>query len=204
MGASASRFDSGEFCELRRDRIRLIDGDGHFKQREKGNITEVCRTATAVDQNGDAGGCGTAVADDGEAFIDATAAGDDVLDNKDAFAGSDFEVAAQFEAAVDLFGENVALVGLPRHLLADHQASHCRGQNRVKREIADLLQQQFGEAGDEVHVLADLGALEKLWAVKTRAQDEVPVEEGSGLAKNVDDFVMGVGHVSKMADPRKN
>jgi hypothetical protein len=58
----------------------------------------------------------------------------------------------------------------------------------------ELRAEQLDQARDLVHVLADLGALEKVAAVQAGAQDEVAGQEGLRIAENLEDFFLGRAH----------
>jgi hypothetical protein len=56
--------------------------------------------------------------------------------------------------------------------------------------------EQFDEARDLIHVLANLGALEEVAAMETRAQDEVAGQEGLRITENLEDFFLGRAHTA--------
>ena len=146
--------------------------------------------AAAVDDDRDGHWVCPEPADDVEGFLDTPAFGDDILRDQDFFPGLEFEAASQGEFVVLLFQENVALPGLACDFLADDEASHGGGDNGFEIQAGYFFPGEFGHAGDGGHVLADLGALEKMAAVQAGAQDKVTFVQCTGGFKKAEDFFL--------------
>jgi hypothetical protein len=128
-----------------------------------------------------------------------TATGDDVFDDEDLFARLEFEITAQFELVVDLLEEHEAQAQLPRHFLADDEAAHGRADDCGCAICFQCGEQQFRQASDFVHVLADLSTLEEMRTVQAGAQQEMAVEEGAAIAENLKNFVVFGIHAGRLS-----
>src|SRR5690625_1798530 len=128
------------------------------------------------------------LSDNVDRFLSPAAAGDDIFDHENPFAGSDFKTASENESVVLFFGENVSFSTLARNFLTDHEAADRRSENGFEFDAFKLLKKQFGEPFDFVEILADLRRLEKIFAVKSGSEDEMSFEERFGFAKNVENF----------------
>lgn len=157
-----------------------MGGKTQLEQREGRNF-EPCAFFAAIDEHGDRGGFASIFSDNVQAFDDAAATGDHIFDYENLFPGGELEPSSQDQDIVFLFSKNVTGFRLARDLLADDEAAHRRRENGCEgdfRPRMDLSKEEFGETGDRVHVLADLGALEVVFAMKARTEDKMPTEKG--------------------------
>ena len=79
-----------------------------------------------VDNHADSDGICAVLAALGERFDDASTACDDILDNKDLFAGLELEVAAELELVIDFFEKEEPEAELASDFLTDDEAAHGR------------------------------------------------------------------------------
>ena len=190
----AAGLGGGERGQFRGKGVRGVRRETQFQQGNEGDA-EPGFAAGAVHECGDSRGLASRRADDVNAFLDAPASGDDILDNEDAFAGGYFEIAPEDEAVVFLFGKDEAGAELAGGFLPEDKPAHRGGEDGGGAVLCgELGQEQFDEAGDLVEVLADLGALEVMGAVLAAAEDEMPGEEGARVAEDLQDFVLACVH----------
>ena len=130
----------------------------------------------------------------------AAALGDHVLDHQAALARADLEPAAQHQGAILLLREDEAATELTGHLLTDHQSPHGGCDDGLDAERTHLVGQGRPEALHQRHLLQRQRALEELAAVQAAAEDEVPLQQGTGLAEQGQCFL--VGHAGR-EDARK-
>lgn len=144
----------------------IVGWETHLKEGVEWSF-EANVSLAAIDEDGYAGDDATVLLNDLHRLVDAAAASDDVLDDENAFARSNFEAAAKLELVVDFFHEDVALVELASDLLADYEASHRGGEYGVELDGVELWLEQLDESADFTDVLADLGALEEEFAAQS-------------------------------------
>ncbi len=200
--SSASRLGRGDFGERLGNLVGRVGWEAEFEQRDRGHI-ETRETGAAIDEHRDADRRATGFANDVEALKHAAAAGDDVFDNENFFARLERETASHDEDVVFLFGEDVARAGLAGDFLAEDEAAHRRGQHGRELERCEFRDEQFGQAGDGAHVLADLRALEEVAAVQAGAEHEVPFEEGAGAFEDGEDFLLLLIHAADGGSARE-
>ena len=129
---------------------------------------------------------------DVDRFHEASASGDHVFDDDELFAGFDFESAAHDESAVVVFlGEDVGFAELACDLLSDNDAAEGGGDDGVAVDGAELLGEGGADLLGDLGVAQQEGALEKFPAVQAGAEDKMAVEEGAGLAEEIEKFVLG-------------
>lgn len=155
-------------------------------------------TGAAVDDHADRDRVRAMLAALFEGFNDAATTGNDVLDDQHLFAGLEFEVAAQFELVVDFFEKYEAQAQLAGDFLADHQAAHCGADDGGGTVVFQVGDEELSHAGDFVHVLANLRALEEMGTVQAGAQEEVAAEERAAIAENLENFFLFGIHVGRL------
>jgi len=77
--------------------------------------------------------------------------------------------------------------------LAEDKSAHGGGDYGDGGEGTDFGGEGGAEFLDGGHLLEGEGALEKAAAVEPAAQDEMAVEQGAGVAEDLEDFVFGHG-----------
>jgi hypothetical protein len=75
--------------------------------------------------------------------------------------------------------------------LANDQPAHGRSDDGLNSEGAHLFSEGGSETLHQWHFLQSQSALEKLPAVEATAQDEVPVEQGTGFPEQGEGFLVG-------------
>lgn len=151
----------------------------------------------AINQHGYAHALAAGETDEVEAFLHPPTASNDVFDHEDFFARGEHEAAPHDEDVVFFFGKEVATLGLSRDFLPDDETTHAGCQHGRELEMAQFLVQQSTEPFDFGHVLADLGALEKMPAVEPRAQHEMPLQERPGARENLQGLLFDSIHAKK-------
>ena len=179
----------GNGGKFRRERVRLICRERKFEQRN-------CRhgkrgiSGGAIHEHRAGDGNAAPRFDDVCAFNDAPAASYDIFRDEDFFARCDFKIAAQNEFVVFFFRKNEAHAELAGDFLSDDQAAHRGREHGFDTEVFQLRQKEFDEAGNFVHVLANLRALKIVCAVQAATQDKMPGKECFAFFENIEDFVL--------------
>jgi len=171
--------------------IRLEGLDVHLDERHKGT-SEVREGASAAIYDGASGDDYAAVVlNDLDRLLDASSASDHVFGDDESLAGSNGE-AAQDEAAIAVFlDEDVALTEVAGDFLSDDDTSDGRrddgggviGRKFIRKPAADLR----GDGG----VLQEQSALEKLPAMEAGTENEMTLEQCSGLSEEIEDLIHG-------------
>ncbi len=133
---------------------------------------------------------------DVEALLGATPSGDDVFGDDYPLTGTEGEITAQHELVVFFLDEDETYTELASDFLADDESTHRRSEDGIARVRGEFRAEQFDEARDLIHVLADLSALEEMAAMEARAQDEVTSQEGLRITENLEDFFLGRAHAT--------
>lgn len=142
----------------------------------------------AINHHGDGDRVALVLADDIECLLHAASLGHDVLDDQQAFPGMDLEAAAQHQLSFLLFDKDEAALQLTRNFLADDKPAHGGGDDRLDVRLRRLLGQGGTEALHDRHLLEGLGALEELPRMEPAAEDEMPIQKGSGLSEEFQGF----------------
>ncbi len=198
-GGSAAGLLHRQGGQFWRQLVGGVSGEAQFEERNRRHV-EAHGAGAAVHQHGHRDGVAAALAHDLKALQHAAAAGHHVLHHEHAFAGGEFEAAAQNQPVVFLFREDIARAGLAGDFLADDEAAHRGRKHGGKIEVpdaAELGEQQFGEAGDGAHVLADLRALEIVPAVQAGTEHEVATQKSARAGENIEDLLLGSVHVAR-------
>jgi len=74
--------------------------------------------------------------------------------------------------------------------LADHQAAHRGREHGGELKTGESRQEQFGQAADGVHALANLRALEIVAAMQAGTQNEVAGEQRLRVFENIEHFLL--------------
>jgi len=188
----AAGFDGGDGGEVGGKSVGREGFDVEGEEAEGGDA-EIDGAVGAVHGHGDADDFTVVRADDVDGFLDAAALGDDILDDEDFFAGGDFKAAAEDEFAVIFFDEDESGFELAGDFLAEDKSAHGGGDYGDGGEGTDFGGEGGAEFLDGGHLLEGEGALEKAAAVESAAQDEMAVEQGAGVAEDLEDFVFGHG-----------
>jgi hypothetical protein len=136
-------------------------------------------------------------ADDIESFLHASSFCDDVFDDENALAGSDFKSASQNQFALLFFDEDEPAAELSGDFLSKDQPAHGGGDDGLGVERADWLGEGGAELLDDGHLLQGEGALKILAAMESASEDEMALEERAGFAEDAQHFVFGHGRDSK-------
>src|SRR5919201_5882032 len=166
-----------------------IEGlDRRAPQRQQGNAK--IYTAGAIDEHGDADDARTGGADGVERVIDRAAGRQDVVDDQDAVRWIERLPATKRPtgAPVLTFGENGACPQLPADLVREDHATRGRTDDDVDR-LADQLDDPGTQPLGEPGMFEDAELLQVSGRMPAGREDEVPLEEGAGLAKDPFDLV---------------
>ena len=124
------------------------------------------------------------LAHDVDGFLDAPAAGHDIFGHDETFLRRDLKSSTQHQAALlFLLREDVSFAERAAYFLADDDSAQRRRNDGVARKLAQFIGEPSAHLRGDSSVLQEEGALEELPAVQTGTQDEMPVEECPGLAK---------------------
>ena len=133
---------------------------------------------------------------DVDGFQEASAAGDDVFDDDEAFAGFDLEPAAQDECSlVVLFGKDMRLAQLAGDFLSDQDAAEGGGDDGVAVDAAELIGEGGADLLGDFRIAEEQRALEKFAAVQAGAQDEMSMQQRTGLAEEGEEVGLGHGKI---------
>jgi hypothetical protein len=130
-------------------------------------------------------------ANDVNRFLDATAFGDDVFYDDQAFAGSDFESPSEDEFPFFFLDENEPAPELSGNFLAEHESAHGWGDDSGGTEVAEFVGERVAEFFDDWHLLEGESALEILAAVEAAAENEMAFKQRAGIAEHLEDFIAG-------------
>jgi hypothetical protein len=113
-------------------------------------------------------------------------------------AGVDRKAAAQFEGARRPLDENRRLAERAAHFMPDDDAAHRGRDDDIDRlfEVARQLRgERDGEPSGALGVHQDARALQVIFAVAARGEQEMALEQGVGGAEFGQDFIIGHGGV---------
>ena len=175
--SSGTRLGRRKLRQFGRHGVRRIRREIQFQQRHERHA-EFGLPGRAINERDDGNGVGSVRLQDIQALLRAAAAGDDVFGDDDPLAGTEGKITSQHEFVVFFFNEDETYAELAGDFLADDESAHRRSEDGVTRVRGQFRAEQFNQARDLIHVLANLGALEEMAAVETRAQDEVSSQEG--------------------------
>ncbi len=140
-----------------------------------------------------------AAATHGHRFTRRQAGGHDILDHQHLGARVDRETAAQFEGARRPLDENRRLAQRATHFMPDDDAAHCRATRTTSiasPEVArQLRRERDREPSGALGVHQHARALEVIFAVTPRREQEMPLEQGVGGAEFGQDFIIGHGRI---------
>lgn len=170
----------------------------------EGKIHRGQLTAGAIDQAGGRDHDAPAVVHDVGRFKQTAPAGHHVFDDDETLARADDETAAKHESSVVvLLGKNVRLAQLSGHFLADEHATKGGRNHRVEFKVTHPRGEEAADPLGHRGVAEEQGALKKIPAVQPRAQDEMSVQQGSGLTEKVENlFLRGVHDVGALTKAR--
>src|ERR1035441_7652293 len=188
-GLFAPRLDGWNFREIGWQFVRLEHRNLQRNEAEHRHA-KFRRAVRTVHHHRHAGDRAAVGANNVNRLLHATALGHDILDNENFFSGCNLEPAPQDEFAVLFFHEDETDAELPRHFLADYESAHRWRNDRDRAERFDLRRQRRAELLDDRHLLEREGALEKLPAVQTAAEDEMAFEQRSAIAENFQNVVL--------------
>lgn len=117
-----------------------------------------------------------------------------ILHDKDAFPGVDFEAATKFHLAVLAFCENRANLEHSAHFRANDNPSNGGRNHQLHVCIFEVLR-DF--AAEQMKIFGELQypcTLEILRAVKAGGESEMPLKKGFCLAENVEDLLFRKFH----------
>jgi hypothetical protein len=131
-----------------------------------------------------------------EGLLDASALGDNILDDQHAFTRSDLESTPEDQIPLLLLREDEPASELPGDFLSDHQAPHRGRDHRLDLKTRDPLGNRRPELFNDRHLLKGQGALEELAGVQSAAKDKMPFEECTGLTEEIQGF--SVCHAARL------
>jgi hypothetical protein len=182
-------FDGRSVCKIGRDLVGCEGLDVHFDQTDERTTVIRPLAAAAIDNDADPRNFSAVRADDIDGFLDAPAAGHHILGHNEPFVRPDLKTAPQGETAGFFFHEDMAFRERAPNFLADDDSTEGRGDDGVALDVAQLIGEPSANVRGDVGVLKEQGALEKLPAVKARPQNEMAVEQRSGLPKEREQIV---------------
>jgi hypothetical protein len=189
MSLFASWFNSGNSSQVGRQ-FGGVEGFDVQGDEADGGDAEINGTVGAIHDHGDSDHSAAVRTNNVQGFLNATALGHHVFDDEDFFAGRDFESAAQDEFAFLFFDKNEAQAKLAGNFLADHQSAHGGGNHGDGAEGPQFVSQGRAEFFNDGHLLQGQGALEKLATVQSASQNEMALQQGAGITKNLQGFVL--------------
>jgi hypothetical protein len=156
---------------------------------------EIQIAVRTIDHHGDSDWVSIVGADDVKCLLNPAAFGDDVFDDEQALCWLDPEPTSKDKSALLLFYKDESAAKLARDLLTDDEPAHCGCNDRLDVESGGFRGKGGSEPFHDGHHLQGLGALEELTGMEPAAEDEMAIEEGSGLAEEVQGF--GIRHVPR-------
>jgi len=120
-----------------------------------------------------------------DGFHDAAASRDNVFCYYELVPFVDFKAPAQNKAVIFLLREDVGQAKVPCYFMPHNDASQSGRNHAGGAGCARFVGEASAHIGSKGRVLQEKGALEKLAAVKSRAQKEVSFEQRSGLAEKI-------------------
>ncbi len=171
---------------------KLVSGPSfnvEFEQAEE-RAAEIGRlVSAAIDERADGGNDTAVFADDGDGLGDAAAFGNDVFEHEKTFPGRNGEATSEDERVVLFFGENVFLGKLASDFMADKQPADGWRNHGVGFDMAHFFRELAADLRGDDRILQEQGALEKLPAVQARTENEMPLEKGVRLPKQIENFL---------------
>lgn len=146
-------------------------------------------SAGAVDEGGGGGDDAAVTADDFHGFDQTSAAGHDILDHDEAFAGGDGEAAPQDKGALIIFlRENVGFAELAGDFVSGQDSAEGGGNHGVEIQTAQFVGECAADLRSGLRVAQQEGTLEKFAAVQAGAQDEMSAQERAGAVEEFKGF----------------
>ena len=127
----APRFDCGPSTQIRRQIRRGKRFHVHLHQADKWTTIVGTLAAAAINEDTDSGDGSAVTADDVDCFLDAAAAGDDVLGHDKPLVRPDLKTPPEDEAAGLFFGEDVPFAKRTAYFLSNYDAAQGRGNDTV-------------------------------------------------------------------------
>lgn len=148
----------------------------------------------AIDNHANGDRLGAVFAAFSNRLDNAAPSGDHVFNNQYLLAWFKFEIPPKFQLVVYFFQKEETQVELAGDFLPDDKAAHRRADHGRRAVITQHGHHDLGQAGDLVHILADLGTLKKVATVETRAENKMALKQGTTVAENLNNFVVFVYH----------
>lgn len=183
MKLLASWFYRGNASQIRRNVLRLEGFHIHLNKTDKGAAVIGPPAPAAIDDDSDADDPAAVRAHNVNCFLDPSAARNDILRDDEPFVRPNLKSAPQDEAPGVLFDEDVAFSECAAYFLADNNSTQGRGDDGVAVQRTQFVGESSAYFSGDVGVLEEERTLEKLPAMKSRPQNEMTVEERSGLAE---------------------
>ena len=139
--------------------------------------------AAPIDDDANAGHLSSAVPNNVDRFLDASAASDDVLGDDKPLVRPDLKTAPQGEPSGFFFDEDVPSAEGAPNFLANDDSAEGRRNDCIALNAPQFIRQSPANSSGDVGVLKEQRALEELPAVEARSQNEMAVEQRAGLAK---------------------
>jgi hypothetical protein len=156
---------------------------------------EIQIAVRTVNHHGDSNGVALVGPNNVQGFLNPAAFGDDVFDDEQALRWLDPEPAPKDKPALFFLNKDESAAELARDLLTDDEPAHCGCNDRLDVESSGLRGKGGSEPLHDGHHLQGLGALEELTGMEPATEDEMAIEEGSGLAEEVQGF--GIRHLPR-------
>jgi hypothetical protein len=183
-------------CAAERAIIGLVAGNVQFKERASGNVEFEPATAAVNDSSGGDGEAAF-LFDDADRLACGTASGPHVFDYQNAFAGLQFESAAQCHlAGAVAFNEQRADIQRTSDFVADNDAAECGRNDAGYAVIFEALSEGVSELFGALGMLEDKSTLDVGAAVASAGKFEVAGANGAHLFEELENFVALHGSLS--------
>jgi len=193
-----ARLHRGDAYEVLGERIGRKSLRGHLNQTHKGAPKVGKGSATAIDNRSRRHHHSAKSTDDVDGFLNAAAARDDILRDNEALTWKHLK-ATHDKASVPIFlDEDVTGTEMTCHFLTDDNAAYGGGDNRwllavyLRMEGTELLSQLAADLSGYRGILQKQGTLEKVAAMESGTENEMAVEEGTGLFEESENVGHGI------------
>jgi hypothetical protein len=142
----------------------------------------------SVNDGGDGGDNAAVLPDDFDGLGDASTARDHIFDNDEFFVGVDLKSAPEDESPLLFLGEDVTFPEAAGDFMANNQSAQGWGNDGLGIDATQLLSKGGTYFGGNGGVLKEQCALKELAAVETGAENEMPIDQGAGIAEQLEEI----------------
>src|SRR5262249_46325569 len=179
----ASGFRSRNAREVRRKIVCWEILNRHLDQAYERTFKIRLRIAAAIDNYADRRDDPAMGTDDIDCFLNTAAARHHILHDDEFFVRRNLKTAAQGKFAFVLFDKDVAFAEGTPDFLADNNSPESWGDDRVTIKFPQFIGELSAHLRSDVGVLQEDRTLEILAAMQARAQNEVAIQQRTGLAE---------------------